>query len=329
MWCLNKALQADSNFCMLCDAYTAVFTMDMYHCRCTAVMGQLERMALSMCYRKLIRLEIHELEAVIHMYVALFTRKSVIYTNTSYIYTCMHVIVDARCLCENMAKSLHIGYIVLQMNMSRISANYKWLHMALILQAYVCTGELSQALILLQQLSCLLHIHDGTTYLYIHTRIYVYICLSVCLSVARLFYLALCLNFRLDTTVLVLPLDQFKLYEVFITRRHHKTIPSADVRYHVALWLWYVRTQYWEREWCLTYHMHDLLTWPCVTHEPHMVFTYLQLLEGFLLLCRRCIQVCDRATLRHYRTLVHEHLHQLDRVTARLKCARPRYTNII
>lgn len=79
VWCLNKALQADSNFCMLCDAYTAVLTMDMYHCRSTAVMGQLERMALSMCYRKLIRLEIHELEAVIQMYVALFTRKSVIY----------------------------------------------------------------------------------------------------------------------------------------------------------------------------------------------------------------------------------------------------------
>lgn len=91
----------------------------------------------------------------------------------------MYMYVVTRCLCENMAKSLHIGYIVLQMNMSRISANYKWLNMTLILQAYVCTGELSQALILLQQLSCLQHIHDGTN-TYVYTYIQVYMFISVC-----------------------------------------------------------------------------------------------------------------------------------------------------
>ncbi|GLV33319.1 hypothetical protein CBL_11758 [Carabus blaptoides fortunei] len=280
IWCLNKALKADSNFAMLCAAYTAVFTTDMHRSRSTTVIAQLEQMALRMCYRKLIRLEMHELEAVIKMYVALFTRKY---------------------LCENMAKALHIGFIVLQMNMARICANYKCLQLALLVQAYVFTGQVTQALTLLQQLACLQHVHD-----------------------AKLLYLAMCLTFRLDTTILVLPLAQFKLYEVFRTRKHQKTIPSADIRYHVALWLWYVRTENWERECSLTYHMHDILTWPCVTGDPHLVHMYLQLLEGLLLVCRRCIQLVDRTTLSLHRRLARRHAQRLHRVTCRLRCARPR-----
>lgn len=139
IWSLNQALKADSVFFTLCQAYANYIEVCNYK---SVDITTVEQQALKLCFRKETKMEIHELEAILKLYAAIFFTRI---TRMTY------------------NEALHIGRLILHVHVSLYLRFFKWQLIVLLQHILVTTHCIPEAIRLIEQVHYL--VEDESNYL--------------------------------------------------------------------------------------------------------------------------------------------------------------------